>query len=253
MRVLRDSSDGDAKHYKRDFWSKENLKFATPHYRMRKCAGVVNKIAGFEPRDLLDVGCGPAALKGLLRGNIRYFGIDIAIQEQAPNLIESDILRSPISFNSKKFDIVVAQGVFEYMGRFQEQKFAEINDLLKRDGRFVATYVNFDHRAQSIYWPYSNVQPLGEFRASLARFFTIEKYFPTSHNWPHSEPGKPLIQALQVPIRLPVLSHYLAVEYFFVCSRGPQRRGGRSRISTIGWGRTGEHRTRQTVSVGPKP
>jgi SAM-dependent methyltransferase len=253
MGVLRDNSDGDVKHYKRDFWSKENLKFATPHYRMRKCAGVVNKIAGVGPRDLLDVGCGPGALKSLLRQNISYFGIDIAIHEHAPNLIESDILESPISFNGKKFDIVVAQGVFEYMGRFQEQKFAEINDLLKRDGRFVVSYVNFDHRAQSVYWPYSNVQPLGDFRASLARFFTIEKYFPTSHNWPHSEPGKPLIRALQVPIRLPVLSRYLAVEYFFVCSRGTQRAASRSRISTILRGRTGEHRTRRTVSAGRKP
>jgi SAM-dependent methyltransferase len=222
--VFRESRRG-IMYYKRDFWSKENLKFTAPHYRLRKCAGVVNKIAGDGPCDLLDVGCGPGALKDLLRENISYFGIDIAIPEHAPNLIESDFLEAPISFHDKKFDIIVAQGVFEYLGKFQEQKFAEINNLLKRDGRFVATYVNFNHRARSIYWPYSNIQPLGDFRASLARFFTIERYFPTSHNWHHSEPGRPLIQSLQVPIRLPVLSHYLAVEYFFVCSRGPQRSG----------------------------
>ena len=115
------------------------------------------------------------------------------------------------------------QGVFEYMGKFQEQKFAEINDLLKADGRLVATYVNFNHRAPSFYWPYNNIQPLRDFRASLARSLTIEKYFPTSHNWNHSEPRKPLVQALQIPVRLPVLSQYLAVEYFFICSRGPRR------------------------------
>jgi SAM-dependent methyltransferase len=212
-------------YYKRDFWSNENLKFATPHYRLKKCAGLVNEIAGDRPCDLLDVGCGPGALQGLLRENISYFGIDIAIPEPAPNLIESDLLESPISFHRKKFDIIVAQGFFEYLGEFQEQKFMEINDLLKEDGRFVATYVNFHHRAPSIYWPYSNIQPPGAFRASLARYLTVEKYFPTSHNWRHSEPGRPLIQAMQVPIRLPVISRYLAVEYFFICSRGPQRSG----------------------------
>ncbi len=210
-------------YYKRDFWSNENLKYTTPYYRQRKAAGVVNKIAGNGPCELLDVGCGPTALKDLLRENIRYFGIDIAIHDPAPNLIESDFLESPISFQGKKFDIIIAQGVFEYMGQFQEQKFAEINDLLKPDGHLVATYVNFNHRAPSIYWPYNNIQPLRDFRASLARSLTIEKYFPTSHNWHHSEPGKALVRACQVPVRLPVLSQYLAVEYFFICSRGPQR------------------------------
>lgn len=219
MAVPRENADEDIKYYKREFWSKENLKFSTPHYRLRKAAGIVSKIAGERPCDLLDVGCGPGTLRHLLRQNIGYFGIDIAIHEPAPNLIESDFLISPIGFRDKKFDIIVAQGVFEYIGKYQEQKFAEISGLLKDDGRFIATYVNFGHRAANIYWPYSNIQPLGAFRASLARHFTIEKYFPTSHNWNHSEPGRPLIQALQVPVRFPVLSRYLAVEYFFVCSR----------------------------------
>jgi SAM-dependent methyltransferase len=209
----------------REFWSKENLKFATPHYRLRKCADVISKIAGDRQCDLLDVGCGPAALQDVLPANISYFGIDIAIHAPAPNLIESDFLESPIRFNTKKFDIVVAQGVFEYMGEFQEQKFAEINDLLKEDGHFVATYVNFNHRAPTVYWPYNNVQSLSDFRTSLARHLTVEKYFPTSHNWHHSEPGRPLIQAVQVPVRLPVISHYLAVEYFFICSRRSERSG----------------------------
>jgi SAM-dependent methyltransferase len=215
-------SADDITYYKRDFWSKENLKFVAPHYRLRKSAGIVNKIAGDRPCDLLDVGCGPGALALLLRPGISYFGIDIAVHEPAPNLIETDFLEAPISFHGRTFDIVVAQGVFEYIGTFQEAKFAEISGLLKDDGRFVVSYVNFDHRARNLYWPYSNIQPLREFRASLARYFTIERYVPTSHNWNHSEPGRPLIQALQVPVRLPVISRYLAVEYFFVCSRRAQ-------------------------------
>jgi cyclopropane fatty-acyl-phospholipid synthase-like methyltransferase len=137
----REIADEVAMYYKRDFWSKENLKFTTQNYRLRNAVGVVNKIAGDRQCDLLDIGCGPAALQDVLRENISYFGIDIAIHDPAPNLIESDFLESPISFQGKKFDIIVVQGVFEYMGKFQEQKFAEINDLLKPDGRLVVTYV----------------------------------------------------------------------------------------------------------------
>lgn len=221
MRSARERTADDIKYYQRDFWSKENLKYGTPHYRMRKAAAIVNKIAGDRRCDLLDIGCGPATLATLLRSGISYHGIDIAIPEPAPNLVEGDFVKAPISFHGQMFDIVVAQGFFEYAGTFQETKFEEIRGLLKDEGRFLASYVNFDHRARDIYWPYSNIQPLRDFRASLSRYFTIEKYVPTSHNWNHSEPGRPLIQALQPPVRLPVISRYLAVEYFFVCSRRP--------------------------------
>lgn len=222
MGPARGRTAEDIKYYKRDFWRKENLKFCTPHFRLRKSAAMVNKIAAGRVCDLLDVGCGPGTLATLLRPGITYFGIDIAIPEPAPNLIEADFLETPISFHGRKFDIIVAQGVFEYVGTFQEAKFAEISGLLKTNGRFLASYMNFDHRCRYVYWPYSNVQPLRDFRVSLERYFTIEKYVPTSHNWNHSEPNRPLVQALQPSVRLPVVSRYLAVGYFFVCSRRPR-------------------------------
>lgn len=221
MSLQRDRAQQGVKLYKKEFWSTENLKFTTPHYRLRKAARLVHEIAGDKACDLLDVGCGPAQLKTVLRDDIGYHGIDIAIHEPAPYLLEYDFLEAPISFNGKRFDIVVAQGVFEYVGTLQSQKFAEISSLLKDDGRFVVSYVNFDHRAKSIYWPYSNMQSMGAFRRSLSAHFKIERYFPTSHNWNHSEPGKRLLQALQLPmtVNVPVLSRILAVEYFFICSR----------------------------------
>jgi hypothetical protein len=52
-----------------------------------------------------------------------------------------------------------------------------------------------------MYWPYSNVQAFDDFRRSLGRYFKIQRFFPTSHNWHHLE-----------------LSRMLAVEYFFICS-----------------------------------
>jgi len=206
--------------YKKDFWSQENLKYSRPHYRMEKAARVINRLAQGRARTLLDVGCGPATLRSLLDSNLDYYGIDIAIRDHAPNLIEADFLETPLRFGDRHFDIVLAQGVFEYVGDFQAQKFAEIADILNADGTFVVSYVNFDHRQTDIYWPYSNVQPFSEFRHSLAQHFKIRKYFATSHNWNHWEPSRRLIRSanMHLNVRVPFISRVLAVEYFLICA-----------------------------------
>jgi SAM-dependent methyltransferase len=208
--------------YKKDFWSQENLKYNRPHYRMEKAARVINRLALGRELTLLDVGCGPATLKSLLDPNLDYYGIDIAIHDRTPNLIEADFLETPIRFGDRHFDIVLAQGVFEYVGDFQAQKFAEIADILTAGGTFVVSYVNFDHRKTDIYWPYSNVQPFSEFRRSLAQHFRIRRYFATSHNWNHWEPSRRLIRSanMHLDVRVPFISPVLAVEYFLIC--GPR-------------------------------
>jgi len=217
---VSEDSTGSTLH-KKDFWSKENLKYSRPHYRLEKSARIVNKLARGKRCTLLDVGCGPAALMPLLQSNIQYYGIDIAIHDPAPNLIEADFLETPIRFDDKRFDIVIAQGVFEYVGIFQAQKFAEISQLLDGGGIFIVSYVNFDHRGRSIYWPYSNVQALNDFRQSLAQHFEIKRSFPTSHNWRHSEPNRKFIKAanMYININVPFISPVLAIEYFFICSK----------------------------------
>jgi SAM-dependent methyltransferase len=209
------------KYYKRDFWGQENLKFSQPHFRLEKAARLLTKLAAGRECDLLDLGCGPAALAPLVPANLHYYGIDIAIQEPAPNLLEADLLASPIRFGDRRFDLVLAQGVFEYLGNHQAEKFAEIAQLLKgQDAAFVVSYVNFGHRDREIYWPYSNIQPPGDFEASLAECFTIRRRFATSHNWHHHEPVKEPVRSLNMHLNLdvPVLSRKLAVEYFYLCS-----------------------------------
>jgi SAM-dependent methyltransferase len=210
-----------ADQYKREFWAKENLKHVPAHYRLQKSARLINAIAGRRPCDLLDVGCGPATLMRLLRPGISYFGIDIAIHDPAPNLLETDILDAPIGFAGRRFDIVTALGVFEYVGARQTEKFGEIAALLSERGRFVVTYTNFAHRDRRIFEAYSNVHPFGEFRRSLARHFTIDRFFPTSYNWHGGQPTRPWLKAANMPlsVNLPVLARRLAVEYFVVCSR----------------------------------
>lgn len=208
-----------AKYYKKDFWEHENQKYAGPHYRLRKIAGLVNKIADGQPRSLFDVGCGPAALRGLLRPGIDYYGADIAIRHPAPYLREADFIDGPVRFDGRTFDIIVAQGFFEYAGHLQSRMFGEIAQILAPGGVFVTTYVNFAHRNAQVYWPYSNVQPAAQFRAALAEHFRIQRSFPTSHNWRQSEPNRRVISAVNMRLNftVPLVSRRLAVEYIYVC------------------------------------
>jgi cyclopropane fatty-acyl-phospholipid synthase-like methyltransferase len=205
--------------YKRDFWADENTKYTRPHHRMLKVARLVNHLAAGSERRLLDVGCGPATLSHLLKPNIRYYGIDIAIQEPAPNLTECDILQEPIISEEAPFDIIVAQGLFEYLADSESQKFAEIADLLAPTGRFIVSYVNFDHRRPDHYWPYSSIQPPAQFRESLQEHFVVEKELPTSHNWTHKEPGRRIVQApnMYINVKVPFLTRRLAVQYIWIC------------------------------------
>ncbi len=207
--------------YKHDFWLGENMKYAEPHHRMLKVSRLVNQLAEGKEYRLLDVGCGPATLAKLLEPNIRYYGIDIALQEHSQNLSECDILQEPIESEHAPFDLVVAQGVFEYFADRQKQKFAEIADLLTVGGRFIVSYVNFGHRRPYRYWLYSNVQPIEQFRDSLSEYFVVEKQFPTAHNVNGSEPTRWYVRRpnLYFNLNVPFITRRLGVEYLFVCRR----------------------------------
>lgn len=220
---MKDSKGADAAKevlYKKDFWSAENQKYNKPHLRMEKVARTVNKIARNRECTLLDVGCGPATLARLLDRNVRYYGVDIAISKPRPNLLEADLLKNPISFGDMRFDIVVAQGFFEYAGNRQAQKFAEITRLLNRDGSFIVSYVNFDHRRRDVYWPYSNVQPFRRFRTSLEEYYEVNRVFATSYNWNHIETSRKLLRAanMRIDANIPILNRMLAVQYILICS-----------------------------------
>ena len=206
--------------YDRNFWLKESPKFAKPHFRLEKVARVINVLAGDRECTLLDVGCGPSALMRLLRPNIHYFGIDMAIPAPAPNLREINILEEPITFDNKQFDIVTAQGLFEYLSDQQGHKLNEMARLLGRNGTFVTTYTNFSHRKRDVYAAFSNVQPLAVFRKSLERDFIVHKAYPVSHNWQHGQPVRPAVRALNMNLNIdiPLVSSAFAVEYFFICS-----------------------------------
>jgi SAM-dependent methyltransferase len=156
----------------------------------------------------------------LLPANIQYYGLDIAIGKPAPNLLERDILKAPIGFDGKKFDIVSAQGVFEYLGDFQLQKFSEIVCVLNPGGKLLVTYWNLEHRKPYVPDSFSHIQRLADFRGALEQYFSVERCFPASHNWQHSSPNKSLVRAanMRLNAHIPFISRKLAVEYFFICS-----------------------------------
>lgn len=215
-----------APYYKRDFWKSENLKFAEVHFRMAKMARLVRRIAGGGECELLDLGCGPGTLGRLLPGNIHYHGIDIAIQVPASNMIEMDILQSPVSFRGMRFDLIVAQGLLEYCGDQQSQKLGETRDLLKDNGKFLVTYTNFAHHKKRPYHAHNNVQQMAEFRRDLERHFVVERTFTASYNWNHSMPKRPLMKAVQshLNVDIPVLNSILGIDRFYICSARPAAR-----------------------------
>ena len=216
------------KYHKREFWIRQNLNYADPHFRLEKAARIVTALAQGKECDLLDVGCGPATLMRLLRNSIHYYGIDIAIHDPAPNLIQADFLETPIRFANKQFDIILAQGVFEYAGRFQSQKFVEIKELLRDGGRFIVSYVNFNHLHRHVSEVYNNIQSVEEFRRSVERVFRIDHCFPTSHHWHHHEPSRRFMKSIQmrINVNIPFISPIFAVEYFFICSVPGSTRAG---------------------------
>jgi hypothetical protein len=214
------ASESIASTHKRDFWIIENKKLAVPHYRLQKSARIINAAAQGRERNLLDIGCGSATLMQLLQPGIRYHGIDIAVHDTAPNLIETDILKHPIRFGDMRFEIVVALGLFEYLGALQSQKLKEIAVLLSERGKFIVTYTNFNHRDARVTEAFSNVQPLDSFRRDLARYFRIDRSFPVSHNWHGGQPRREVVKALNMHVNanIPGISPRLAVEYYFICS-----------------------------------
>lgn len=204
----------------RDYWIVENAQYVEPSFRLKKCAAFINRMAATRPSSLLDVGCGPAALRPLLRQNIDYCGIDIAIHQPVPFLREIDIAGQPIKFDDRRFDFVTALGFFEYMGGKQGSKFLEIRKILKDEGKFILSYINFGHVRGKVWPNYNNVQSVDEMTKALRAYYRVDKCFPASHHWRQKQPGMNSFRPLQmfVNFNIPIISPMIAVEYFFICS-----------------------------------
>ena len=204
----------------RDYWIIQNRQYTEPSFRLHKCARMLKELANGRECTLLDVGCGPGALRHVLPPQIKYYGIDIALQEPASFMREVDFAKNPISYDGQRFDFIVGLGVLEYMGTLQNQKFQEIKSILNENGKLVVSYINFSHLGRKVWPNYNNVQSIGSMADSLKEVFKIERCFPASHHWRQKQPGRYAVRKIQMHMNfnIPVLSPWLAVEYFFVCS-----------------------------------
>ena len=206
----------------KNYWIEENLPYKEPYFRLEKCARIVNSLAQDKECDLLDIGCGPASLSNLLRKNINYHGIDIAIHNSSPSLIESNVVENEINFNNMQFDIVVAAGLFEYVGEYQAQKLTEISKIMKNEAVFVVTYTNFNHIHKLGHTsPYNNIRSINNFKESLKEFFIITSWYPSSYNWNQSETRKKWLKKINMVINfhIPIFAPLFAVNYFFICKK----------------------------------
>jgi SAM-dependent methyltransferase len=221
--------DAEVLYWDKEHWLSSTGFYKQPYLRLEKCARIVNVLAGKHGVDLLDIGCGPATLGQLLQANIRYHGIDIAIHQPAANLVEMDVTKEQIRFHDKRFDLVVAAGLFEYLGTFQRQKLREIRDLVREDGKFVVTFTNFGHIHPPLQEPtYNNTKSIGEFLEDLDAFFHVERYFPSSHNWVRREPQRRWLYwvNMKMSVKIPFISRKFANNYFFVCAHKKGDRRG---------------------------
>lgn len=202
------------------YWIVQNQQYAEPSFRLFKVARLVNSLAQGRSCNLLDVGCGPAALRPLLAPNISYCGMDLAIHEDANDLREVDFSQNRITWDDRRFEFVTGLGFFEYMGQMQVRKFEEIRDTLTPNGKFIMTYINFGHLNSKVWPNYNNVQSIADMTKSLESVFRIERRFPASHHWRPKQPGRNSLRNVQMCINfeIPVVSRLCALEYVFVCS-----------------------------------
>lgn len=204
-----------------DYWKEQSLRYSEPHYRLLKCANLINDICQGTSCDLLDVGCGPSTLSRYLRGNIHYYGIDLVIPRPAPNLIQANLAEQKIEFGDRTFDLISAFGFFEYIGDLQHQKLLEIDRILKPSGRFVTSFLNFRHRHAILQPAYNNMISIPEFSKDLGSLFHVDRIIPTSYNWVGTEPRRKWLSRLQMPLKIniPPLSSSLGVQFIFICSK----------------------------------
>jgi SAM-dependent methyltransferase len=130
------------------YWNQHARRFSAPHPRLVRIGELVMSLP-VTPRDTLDVGCGPGALKQLLPSSIEYFGIDIApdliAEMHDPTHFQTVDLNLELQcFRGRQFDLIVCSGIFEYMTR--PSLFVRfLVSRLRAGGHLVLTYANRHH------------------------------------------------------------------------------------------------------------
>jgi SAM-dependent methyltransferase len=98
---------------------------------------------------VLDLGCGPATMRAVLPTHVEYFGVDFApsiIRELGdPSHFEvADFNVDPTCFGTKKFDVLICSGIFEYI-REPLRFIAFLASKVSDEGHLILSYTNRQH------------------------------------------------------------------------------------------------------------
>ncbi|HEY9514849.1 MAG TPA: class I SAM-dependent methyltransferase [Gemmatimonadaceae bacterium] len=126
-------------------WNQRAQTFDRPHPRLRLIANAIARLPG-NVSTLLDIGCGPGTLRSLLPATIEYFGVDIAgdvipVREDPEHFVIADLNHEDDCFPGRRFTVVVASGMFEYV-RDPDRFLLFVERKLSPDGHFILTYLN---------------------------------------------------------------------------------------------------------------
>ena len=170
-------------------WSLRARAFDRIHPRLKLIANLVNDLP--EPNQtLLDVGCGPAALRRAIGSNIEYFGVGIVSgiigeHDDPAHFAICDLNHDLECFGNKKFDIVVCSGIFEYI--HDPDRFMRFLSLkMSEHGHLIISYENRQHYRCLPSWlrgelphytdPHFNFMTIPQMKRLLARYeFQIRK------------------------------------------------------------------------------
>lgn len=139
-------------------WRGNAYRFGRPHARLQLVARIVSTLPArsgahaSHPRTLLDLGCGPAALRQLLPADIAYHGVDLTAEALPPGresdrFAVADLNADVDPFPTRTFDVLVVSGMFEYV-RDPGAFLALVRRKTRPGGHLVLTYLNRWHHRE---------------------------------------------------------------------------------------------------------
>ena len=213
------------------YWNVRSPEFDAVHARLRLIGRLAAALHGV--RSVLDVGCGPAALRGVLPPAAEYFGVDVAstvieAQRDPAHFEVVNLDRSPRPFGGRRFDLLICSGVFEYVN--DRDGFMRFLDAAAApNGWLIFSFTNHQHVRDGLRWvrgdyagyrdPHVNFMLIPEVARLLGRWGWR---VATRRSITMAGREHPLLKRF---VRFPL--NVANRQYLFVCRRGSAAGGAR--------------------------
>ncbi len=139
-------------------WPEEVKRYERAHPRLRKVARL---ICALHPRNVLDLGCATAALRGLLPAGIGYYACDVTDHAAAilppDHFLQIDFNQTTdlSSFAGRGIALIHIGGILEYLER-PDALLRAARALVPAGAPLIVTIINFEaeiHRTQVTHHP----------------------------------------------------------------------------------------------------